>query len=148
MTWITMTSGTSREASSHSPAIRSPFFAICSVGVSRESGVALQRLEFWNETTGQRHHRSIQEVINHRDAICTPPLLARLPERARSWRLPDARRPRDSLANVRRRREDRERELARSAPRAEVMLEILQHLDRTYGGTAGYLREAGVTTDE
>jgi hypothetical protein len=28
------------------------------------------------------------------------------------------------------------------------MLEILQHLDRTYGGTAGYLREAGVTTDE
>lgn len=45
-------------------------------------------------------------------------------------------------------REDRERELARSTPRAEVMLETLQHLDRTYGGAAGYLHEAGVTTDE
>jgi hypothetical protein len=42
-------------------------------------------------------------------------------------------------------RAEREALLARYAPRAEVMLEVLAGLEERYGGVEGYLLEAGVS---
>ena len=42
-------------------------------------------------------------------------------------------------------REERARHLARYIPRAEVMLEVLSHLDERYGGVEAYLLFAGVS---
>jgi protein-tyrosine phosphatase len=42
-------------------------------------------------------------------------------------------------------REDRARDLVRFCPRAEVMLEVLSHLDERYGGVEPYLLLAGVS---
>ena len=44
-------------------------------------------------------------------------------------------------------RAERERQLAADEARAEVMQAVLEHLDAQYGGTAGYLRAAGVAPD-
>lgn len=45
-------------------------------------------------------------------------------------------------------REERARELDRFTPHAEVMLEVLSHLDERYGGVEPYLLQAGVTPEE
>jgi protein-tyrosine phosphatase len=45
-------------------------------------------------------------------------------------------------------RAEREALLARYAPTAEVMLEVLAGLRRRYGGVEAYLRHAGVTADD
>jgi hypothetical protein len=45
-------------------------------------------------------------------------------------------------------RAERERTLEKTAPRPEVMLEVLEHLDARHGGVARYLQQAGVTTGE
>lgn len=45
-------------------------------------------------------------------------------------------------------REERARDLERFTPRAEVMLEVLSHLDERYGGVEPYLLQAGVSPDE
>jgi protein-tyrosine phosphatase len=42
-------------------------------------------------------------------------------------------------------RAERQAQLARYAPTAEVMLEVLQGLDRRYGGVERYLEAAGVS---
>lgn len=59
-------------------------------------------------------------------------------------------RPREEawLANGPGERADRERELAKYMPRAEVMLEVLEHLDRRYGGVEAYLLAAGVALED
>ncbi|MBI2940549.1 MAG: tyrosine-protein phosphatase [Chloroflexi bacterium] len=56
------------------------------------------------------------------------------------------RRPRiaDWLENGPGKRAERERQVERYAPRPEVMHEVLVHLDRHYGGSEAYLREAGI----
>lgn len=56
-------------------------------------------------------------------------------------------RPRDEewLASGPGERADREKELVKYSPMAEVMIETLAHLDERYGGTARYLLQAGVT---
>jgi len=45
-------------------------------------------------------------------------------------------------------REDRARDLERFTPSAEVMLEVLAHLDERYGGVEGYLLQAGVSPQD
>jgi len=45
-------------------------------------------------------------------------------------------------------RAERERNLALYSPRAEVMQDVLTHLDQRYGGTEAYLRHGGVTVEE
>ncbi len=45
-------------------------------------------------------------------------------------------------------REERARELERFTPQAEVMLEVLSHLDERYGGVEPYLLQAGVSLEE
>lgn len=45
-------------------------------------------------------------------------------------------------------RAERERELARSSPRVEVMLEVLDNLEERYGGVEAYLLGAGVIPDD
>lgn len=45
-------------------------------------------------------------------------------------------------------RAHREKEIEKWTPRAEVMLEVLDHVDRRYGGTEGYLQEAGVSVED
>lgn len=45
-------------------------------------------------------------------------------------------------------RAERARILEKFRPRVPVMLEVLGHLDQRYGGVEGYLRAAGVTTEE
>jgi protein-tyrosine phosphatase len=59
-------------------------------------------------------------------------------------------RPREEewLANGPGERADRERALATYAARAEVMLEVLDDLDRRHGGVEAYLLEAGVTGED
>ena len=59
-------------------------------------------------------------------------------------------RPREEewLANGPGDRAERERLLALYAPRAEVMLEVLDHLDRRYGGVQPYLLGAGATPQD
>lgn len=44
-------------------------------------------------------------------------------------------------------RADRERQQAKYAARAEVMHEVLDHLDERYGGVEAYLQEAGATPE-
>ncbi len=44
-------------------------------------------------------------------------------------------------------RAERERQLAADGARAEVMQVVLEHVDERYGGTEGYLREAGVSPE-
>jgi protein-tyrosine phosphatase len=41
-------------------------------------------------------------------------------------------------------REEREQFILRTAPRAEVLVALLEHIDRRYGGTDGYLGAAGM----
>jgi protein-tyrosine phosphatase len=55
-------------------------------------------------------------------------------------------RPRDEewLENGPGDRAEREAWLRKFAPTAEVMLELLDHMDERYGGVEGYLRQAGV----
>ena len=59
-------------------------------------------------------------------------------------------RPREEewLANGPGDRAERERLLALYAPRAEVMIEVLDDLDRRYGGVEAYLLRAGVTPED
>lgn len=59
-------------------------------------------------------------------------------------------RPRDEewLENGPGERAERGRLLAQFMPRAEVMLEVLAHLDTRYGGVEGYLRHIGVSPDD
>jgi protein-tyrosine phosphatase len=45
-------------------------------------------------------------------------------------------------------REERAAQQARFEPRAEVMLEVLSHLDQRYGGVEPYLLRAGVTPED
>ena len=45
-------------------------------------------------------------------------------------------------------RAERERILATYAPLAEVMTEVLDHLDERHGGVEGYLRAAGVSAED
>jgi protein-tyrosine phosphatase len=45
-------------------------------------------------------------------------------------------------------REERERVLTVYMPRAEVMIEVLDRLDREFGGVQGYLERAGVSQDD
>ena len=45
-------------------------------------------------------------------------------------------------------RAEREALLVRYAPRAEVMLEVLEGLRRRHGGVEAYLRQAGVTPED
>jgi len=59
-------------------------------------------------------------------------------------------RPRDEewLENGPGDRAEREEALLRSAPTAEVMLEVLGHLTERYGGVGAYLLQAGVAPDD
>lgn len=52
------------------------------------------------------------------------------------------------LANGPGERADREKQIAKFTPRAEVMEDVLDHLDERYGGVEAYLLEAGVTPEE
>ena len=45
-------------------------------------------------------------------------------------------------------RAEREHQIAWSRPRAEVILEVLEHLDARYGGAAAYLLAAGVAPED
>lgn len=54
----------------------------------------------------------------------------------------------DYLANGPGERADRERDLARRMPTVEVMPEVLEHLDREYGGAEAYLLGAGVSAED
>lgn len=54
----------------------------------------------------------------------------------------------DYLANGPGERADRERDLARRMPTAEVMPEVLAHLDREYGGVEAYLLGFGVPAED
>jgi protein-tyrosine phosphatase len=62
----------------------------------------------------------------------------------------EALRPREQewLENGPGERAEREAVLARFAPTAEVMLEVLDQLTRRYGGVEPYLTDAGVTPDQ
>jgi len=54
----------------------------------------------------------------------------------------------DYLANGPGERADRERDLARRMPTVEVMPEVLEHVDREYGGAEAYLLGAGVPAED
>lgn len=54
----------------------------------------------------------------------------------------------DFLENGPGEREEREQFILRNAPRAEVLVGILEHLEREHGGTVGYLARGGVTDRE
>jgi protein-tyrosine phosphatase len=54
----------------------------------------------------------------------------------------------DWLANGPGERAERERVVAKFAPKAEVMLEVLKQLHEAYGGVEAYLLEAGVASED